>query len=416
MDTVSLEGRIISKYGDIMHHELLKLIVPTKLVDCYNAWYRYSNLENKVVNVSYGSKLSALHCYITQILELLEENNQYVLVVALINAMGFLEEMLPLLSTIERQYINFSNSNILIDILVNQEPYKKEKVVEILNKLSRAGTDENVIKILIRYLDYDIEACAFKSSFIVDDSKIVLFNPNSGVNLDALLTHVYNGIIDRDILSQLKTLMFRIDDEIRYFDGFEIVKYSEIINSRRVLWFEGMRYTVREFLLIYLFIYSGIVNEEGPDVIIKDKNYYINTKNFKRKILIGPKEHEHDEIIKIFADNIVQYRFPDIKPDNVFTTDNLYKLYIRYCITFAAAKLDKIAFFKILSKYCIDVSNRKKGEIIVPPLYTLVKSNFSESNSICYYVFNGTSPKGTRKITSPDVQSPTEPYVIESRH
>jgi hypothetical protein len=101
--------------------------------------------------------------------------------------------------------------------------------------------------------------------------------------------------------------MFRIGDEIKYYNGYNIVNFSEPINSRRKIWFESVCYTVREFLLVHLFNYNGMVDEERQRFSL---------------------DQDKTIIIKSFVENIVQYRFKGIKADLIFTSDNIY---ITYC-------------------------------------------------------------------------------------
>lgn len=421
MESLNVESKIFVKYAELIEHEILKYIMPFKLRECYDAWYKYSSLENRFTGISYGAKIAALHSYIDQIFDLLLPYNQYPLVLSLIHAMGLLEdpqhtEIFNTLTKVSRHSIDDSIGKTLIDLLISDDIDKPTKILEILRGLSKEDVNVDIVTIIVRHLDYDIEASAFRSSIYTAEFKIVLFDHSSDVNLDNLLTNIYNGIIDRRSILQLKTLMFRIGDEIKYYNGYNIVNFSEPINSRRKIWFESVCYTVREFLLVHLFIYNGMVDEEGPDVIIKNDKYYVNIRNFTAKVLIGPRDQDKTIIIKSFVENIVQYRFKGIKPDLIFTSDNIYRIYITYCKTFSVKHEGKNTFFKLLSNHYTDVSNKHKGEVTTPHLYTLVKSNFSESNNVCYYVYNGTTPKGTRKILSVADQVQDSLCEVESKH
>lgn len=396
MDTEGTEYLIKSKYLQLQEHAILRCIIPTKLGSCYEAWYKYYKVPERFVSPSYVVKIIGLHSYIEQIFNLIYD--KYCLLVALIHANGMYEELETTLRLIDRFRVSdMKNYDTIISLLISEESDKLIKITELLQDFPRSSEKIDIVPLILRYLDYDIEPGAFSVS--TEDIKVVHFNPNSGVRLEMVLNNLYNGMITGQLINQLKTLMFRVKSNIMFYNGFEIIKFIDPINTKRKFWFEGMRYTVLEFLLVHLFIYSGIVDEEGPTIIHRKGLYYVNVRNLNQpKRLIGPTRREPEEIINSFLHNVSELRFSSLITKPYILSEELYNLYLFYCKEFSIQPVKDKTFFKRIKGRYNDISNRNKVKLTKPSIGELVRSNISESNNLCFYVYRGIIPNGTRSI------------------
>lgn len=154
------------------------------------------------------------------------------------------------------------------------------------------------------------------------------------------------------------------------------------------------------FIMSHINVYYGMVNIMGPSVITyPDGKKYVNVHLLCLDALNASSTYPDEYVLNIFINAVRNFEIVGFERGEHYPVDYLYQLYGNFCCKHECIPLSFRDFSVALQSLIVNISNKGDVHFIGPyiPLGSLVRSITTVKGTICYYVYIGFTPKGTRR-------------------
>jgi hypothetical protein len=241
----------------------------------------------------------------------------------------------------------------------------------------------------------------------LDISKInVEFDIRNTINVYSLLSVVDGFNVTKEYCSHIKkAFFFNLEDYKIYAlsSGVKQLMIHDIDKLKpKIIFFLDKEVSLSDFIIRVINCYAGIIDREGPDIIEENGCKYVNIYYLRKpeKPKQEPIIHDNTPLVKSFLINWIESR-TSLELSQPYSAEELYA---EYCNLNAklGRSIDELItskkFSKDIQEFVVDISTKSKvkyiGEI---PMNSIVRTDLTSKHTMCYYIYTGMFPKGTRE-------------------
>lgn len=240
----------------------------------------------------------------------------------------------------------------------------------------------------------------------VDNRTSVGFDIRTKLDAEDISLRLWTGRITSDLINDIRTCMFYSWEDKQIYG---VVKHTmpNIMTisfpTDKIIFYEGERYNMMEFVTSHIDCYNGIVNQEGPDIVVMGHKRYVNRRKLSNVTGIVDYALDHSNVVEAFVKEAGRNNIPGLIPDTKYTEYEMYKLFSDFTTSNKVLQSPtKKPWRQEILSHIIDTSAKSKNpeearSNIVPG--RMVKATTSHpSPHICYYVFQKQIPDNIKIV------------------
>jgi len=249
---------------------------------------------------------------------------------------------------------------------------------------------------------------SFNLCHLSEDEDMDGFDVTSNLNAEDILMGFWSGHINTSLLDNLKkVIFFNMEDNalhgIVIRSGIKTISRLDVTTDK-IIFYEGQRFNLREFVTSNVDCYFGIVNLDGSNTIIQDGKRYVNRRNIANATGLVDYPIDHNNLVKAFVEESVKGNIPGLHFDTKYNEDEMYKFFTDFAtINHISDPLSKKPWRTAIKIHATDISSKSGNPITRDQIrpHTLVRATTTlPSVHICYFVFKSSTPPNIKVCKS----------------